>query len=79
VNEAVELAKEFSTDKSPAFVNGLLDKVLKQVLAARGESAEATVAEGEGHGTDDPTPHAPVVRTKPISDVSTPPPPPHAS
>lgn len=33
VNEAVELAKEFSTDKSPAFVNGLLDKVLKKVLA----------------------------------------------
>lgn len=32
VNEAVELAKEFSTDKSPAFVNGLLDKVLKKVL-----------------------------------------------
>lgn len=34
VNEAVELAKAFSTDKSPAFVNGLLDKVLKQVVAA---------------------------------------------
>ncbi|MGE3109267.1 MAG: transcription antitermination factor NusB [Phycisphaerales bacterium] len=33
VNEAVELAKEFSTEKSPAFVNGLLDKVLKRVLA----------------------------------------------
>ena len=36
VNEAVELAKEFSTDKAPAFVNGLLDKVLKRVLAERG-------------------------------------------
>lgn len=33
VNEAVELAKEFSTDRSPAFVNGLLDKILKRVLA----------------------------------------------
>jgi N utilization substance protein B len=32
VNEAVELAKEFSTEKSPAFINGLLDKVLKRVL-----------------------------------------------
>jgi N utilization substance protein B len=39
VNEAVELAKEFSTDKSPAFVNGLLDKVLKKALA---KAAEAT-------------------------------------
>ncbi|MBN8645967.1 MAG: transcription antitermination factor NusB [Planctomycetes bacterium] len=34
VNEAVELAKEFSTEKSPAFVNGVLDKVLKRVLAS---------------------------------------------
>ena len=34
VNEAVELAKDFSTDKSPGFVNGLLDNVLKRVLAA---------------------------------------------
>jgi transcription antitermination protein NusB len=33
VNEAVELAKAFSTEKSPAFVNGLLDKILKRVLA----------------------------------------------
>lgn len=34
VNEAVELAKQFSTAESPGFVNGLLDKVLKRVLAA---------------------------------------------
>lgn len=40
VNEAVELAKEFSTDKSPAFVNGLLDKVLKKYLRT-GEEAKA--------------------------------------
>lgn len=37
VNEAVELAREFSTDKSPAFVNGLLDKILKKVLASKPE------------------------------------------
>lgn len=51
VNEAVELAKEFSTDRSPAFVNGLLDKVLKQVLAAKGEPADAP-APAEGSGPD---------------------------
>lgn len=34
VNEAVELAKEFGTDKSPAFVNALLDKVLKKLEAS---------------------------------------------
>lgn len=36
VHEAVELAKQFSTPESPGFVNALLDKVLKRVLAERG-------------------------------------------
>ncbi len=31
VNEAVELAKAFSTERSPAFINGLLDKVLRRL------------------------------------------------
>lgn len=35
VNEAVELAKRYSTERSPAFVNGVLDKILKRVLAER--------------------------------------------
>lgn len=39
VNEAVELAKAFSTEKSPSFINGLLDKALKKVL---GDQAEET-------------------------------------
>lgn len=52
VNEAVELAKRYSTEKSPAFVNALLDKVLQRVLAERrvGESA----AEQEGGPGDQP-------------------------
>lgn len=29
INEAVELAREFSTEKSPAFINGVLDRILK--------------------------------------------------
>jgi N utilization substance protein B len=46
VNEAVELAKSFSTDKSPSFINGLLDKVLKRVLAERApEPAPAAPAD----------------------------------
>ena len=32
INEAVELAREFSTDKSPSFVNGILDKIMKEAL-----------------------------------------------
>lgn len=39
VNEAVELAKEFSTEKSPAFVNGLLDKLLKETQAGAAGAA----------------------------------------
>lgn len=40
VNEAVELAKQFGTEKSPGFVNGLLDKILKRVLAEGGAEGE---------------------------------------
>ncbi len=32
VNEAVELTKTFSSDKSPAFVNGVLGRVITNVL-----------------------------------------------
>ena len=43
INEAVELAKAFSTEKSPAFVNGLLSKVLKRLQAeAAGEKTVPT-------------------------------------
>jgi transcription antitermination factor NusB len=31
INEAIELAKKYSTDKSPAFVNGVLDAVLRKL------------------------------------------------
>lgn len=34
INEAVELAKTFSTERSPAFVNALLDKILKRLAHA---------------------------------------------
>jgi len=29
INEAIELAREFSTEKSPLFVNGVLDKIYR--------------------------------------------------
>lgn len=34
LNEAVELAKHFSTDRSPAFINALLDKAAQKHAAA---------------------------------------------
>ncbi|MEM7627931.1 MAG: transcription antitermination factor NusB [Planctomycetota bacterium] len=39
VNEAVELAKQFSTEKSPSFINGILGKILKTVLARQDAAA----------------------------------------
>ena len=30
INEAIELARKFSTEKSPGFVNGVLDAILKK-------------------------------------------------
>ena len=48
VNEAVELAKSFSTERSPAFINGLLGKVLKRVLG----SAEPLPVVDEGSHSD---------------------------
>lgn len=46
VNEAVELAKQFSTEQSPGFVNAILDKVLKRVLAADGAGVTDGAVEG---------------------------------
>ena len=39
IDEAIELAKEFSTSDSPRFVNGVLDKVLKERQELTGEGA----------------------------------------
>ena len=53
VNEAIELAKAYSTEKSPAFINGLLDKALKKALGEQAQTPEAsavTEAEGDGGG-----------------------------
>lgn len=36
INEAIEIAKKFSTDRSPAFVNGVLDAVLRKIAPDTG-------------------------------------------
>jgi transcription antitermination factor NusB len=33
INEAIELAKKFSSEKAPSFVNGVLDAVLKKLTS----------------------------------------------
>ena len=37
INEAIELAKKFGTDKSPGFVNGVLDGVLRKIQELKQE------------------------------------------
>ena len=47
VNEAIELAKKYSTERSPAFVNGVLDKILKQLLRSADENASVSATDSE--------------------------------
>lgn len=50
VNEAVELAKIYGTDRSPAFINGVLDKMMKRVSAPDTAPADTAPQEPEGTG-----------------------------
>jgi len=47
IDEAIELAKQFSTEQSGAFVNGVLDAVLKE-----NEKKDENVAEGRSADTE---------------------------
>lgn len=47
INEAVELAKHYSTERSPPFINALLDKAAKSIEAERG-AAPTSVAKPSG-------------------------------
>ena len=38
IDEAIELAKHFSTEQSPAFINGVLDSVLKEIEELKKEN-----------------------------------------
>jgi transcription antitermination factor NusB len=40
INEAIEIAKIFSGDKSPSFINGVLDAVLKKLTEKKQEKQE---------------------------------------
>jgi N utilization substance protein B len=40
IDEAVELAKEFGSENSPSFVNGVLGNILKQVEEKKGKTDE---------------------------------------
>ena len=48
LDEAIELARQFSTEQSPAFVNGVLDAVLRENKALTQGSAFRVQGSGEG-------------------------------
>jgi N utilization substance protein B len=48
INEAVELAKEYGTDRSAAFINGVLAALLRSIAPAEAESAPEAAAGQEG-------------------------------
>ena len=46
IDEALELAKKFSSEEAPAFLNGVLDAVLKALESAAAKGAEKGAASG---------------------------------
>ena len=48
INEAIELAKKYSTENSPVFVNGLLDRIYTTQVPAGRAAAAAKAASGAG-------------------------------
>ncbi|CAN5738028.1 transcription antitermination factor NusB [soil metagenome] len=45
MNDAIEIAKEFSTEKSPGFINGLLDKIYRALPSTDTAAAPSHPAE----------------------------------
>lgn len=60
INEAVDLAKKFGAENSPAFINGVLDKMIKRATAPPGsdsgtsENAAHDSAPGSAGGSSTP-------------------------
>jgi transcription termination factor NusB len=52
IDSAVELAKEFSTEKSPGFINALLDAAGKRIA---GKKSKKTASAASDASTDDPS------------------------
>jgi transcription antitermination protein NusB len=54
INEAVELAREFSTDRSPLFINGVLDKIYKKHMLTRAKAVADQIDSAAGADADRP-------------------------
>lgn len=58
INEAVELAKEFCSENSPAFINGVLDKIARKLEAAGKVPAPAPAPAPDSKPSKSPDPDA---------------------
>ena len=56
IDEAIELAKEFSTEQSAAFVNGVLDAVLKEKVALTAVGDRSQKPEDRSQNVEIPPP-----------------------
>jgi len=81
IDEAIELARHFSTEQSPSFVNGVLDAVLKEITALKagdgrqdsGDGIQETEGGSEGSADRRQEPAPTVLSVEPVA----PPPPGH--
>lgn len=70
ISEVVNLAKEFCAERSPAFINGVLDKMIKRVDLAETQAEQPTVPQSDKAWLDDAIKTDPI-KSEPIkSDVT---------
>lgn len=75
IDEAIELAKHFSTENSPAFVNGVLDALLREhqkLIAPRPLAAAVEASEPMGASPPVAVPaagHPPVIERPPVAEA----------
>lgn len=55
INEAVELAKNYSTDRSPGFINAVLDKIADQLAGAQPTKGEGPFGDATHHPIEEPS------------------------
>jgi len=72
INEAVELAKQYSTEQSPSFVNGVLDKMAKRLAEGETTSSASVVPIAEDEPTE-ASPHDTWLADAVASDAQRPP------
>lgn len=65
INEAIELAKSFAEKDAFKFVNGILDKISKKVLAEKAAAEEARIAEEKANPIKEEDPEKDLLLERP--------------